>query len=119
MLWIVKWEIDDFESLECICVLEDFFKVFLFVDSESYRAKTFCEFDKVRIPKSETPLLHPATFLFPLNHPIRTIIQNDEGDIEAETDCGFDVSEVHHESTITGYTDDISIWIFHLCCHSG
>jgi hypothetical protein len=81
-------------------------------------SKCFCEFDEVRITKLEPPTLHPSSFLLPLDHTIRSIVEDNESDVKLKSYGSLDISEIHDESTISCDADDISFRIRHLSRHS-
>lgn len=52
--------------------------------------------------------------LLPFDHPVGAVVQEDDDDIESETDCRLQVSEIHYESSVSRDAYDLRIGILHL-----
>ena len=106
---IFEWYIDELESRKKHRFRENLAEILFFLDSKTERSKTLGEFHEIRIPEREPEPWHSPSFLFPFDHSIGTIIEDYDREIELQTNGRFDISEIHHESTVARDTDDLSI----------
>ena len=74
---------------------------------------------EVRVGEVQAEILEIHVTLFPLDHAVAVIAENQNHDIQLQAYCGFQFLAVHHEAAVTHNGHDATVRVHHLGGHAG
>ena len=75
--------------------------------------------DEIRVTEIQTEVLEIHVVLFPLDHAVAVIAQNQYHDVELQAHCGFQFLAVHHEAAVADDGHHAPVRVHHLGGHAG
>ncbi len=96
---------------------QDLLEILSLVQSMSNRAIRLRVLHKVWIRKVESKVFKPHRLLFPLDHAVPTVVDNDDDEMQSKSYGRFQFLRIHHESAVAAHRDDRSIRIDELGGH--
>ena len=74
-------------------------------------------FDEIRIAIFQAPILEAHVGLFPADHAVAAVVEDQHGEVEAEANRGLHLLAVHHEAAVAADRHHLAIRIDHVRRH--
>src|SRR3546814_8420108 len=81
-------------------VSEKFLQMRRALDAVAMRAIGFGIFDEIGVAIGEPPILEAHVRLFPTDHAIAVVVQDQHGDVEPEAQSGLHLLAIHHKAAV-------------------
>src|SRR3546814_9410213 len=81
-------------------VSEKFLQMRRALDAVAMRAIGFGIFDEIGVAIGQPPILEAHIRLFPADHAIAVVVEDQHGDVEAEAHRGLHLLAVHHKAAV-------------------